>query len=114
MAELTQYFLFDYPVTPKYVRYIGLFAIVLWLSLLATFWLNFIIKVTSDCNVRIDCFLDGHKIPKFQKDCDSVVDNSSLMQLHCYEFQSDLVNGAGTAGGLLAITVTILYGQLSA
>ncbi len=36
------------------------------------------------------------------------------MQSHCYEFQSDLVNGAGTAGGLLAITVTILYGQLSA
>ena len=34
--------------------------------------------------------------------------------IQCFEFQFDFINGAGTAGGLLAITVTILYGQLSA
>ncbi len=51
-----RYFLFDYPVTPKYVQAIGVFTIALWLSLLATFWVNFLIKITEDCNDGIDCF----------------------------------------------------------
>ena len=57
-----RYFLFDYPVTPGYVRAIGIFAIALWLSLLATFWLNFIITVTEECRVGIDCFYKSSRI----------------------------------------------------
>ena len=51
-----RYSLFGYPVTSGYVRAVGMFAIALWLSLLATFWLNFIIKVTEECRNGIDCF----------------------------------------------------------
>ena len=52
MAGEEVYSLFGYPVTIESMleQLIGIFAIVLWLSLLATFWLNFIIKVTEDCN----------------------------------------------------------------
>ncbi len=50
------YFLFGYPVTPGYVRAIGIFTISLWVSLLDAFWLNFIIKVTEGCRTGIDCF----------------------------------------------------------
>ncbi len=104
-----RYFLFDYPVTPKYVRAIGVFTLGLWLSLLATFWLSFIIKITEDCNDGIDCFnASGFPI----EDCRSIDSFNSSIQ--CYEFQFDFINGAGTAGGLLAISTTILYGQLTA
>ncbi len=107
-----QYSLFGYPVTTAYVRAIGAFAIALWLSLLATFWLNFIIKVTEDCNKEIDCFTaSGSPI----EDCLLIGLNDSHTQtVQCYEFEFDFISGAGTAGGLLAIAVTILYGQLTA
>ncbi len=111
-----QYFLFDYPVTPRYVRSIGLFAIALWQSLLITFWVSFIIKVTDGCNNGACFFANGSKI---EADCliesirASQSSNSSII-ITCYEFQFDFVNGAGTAGGLLTIGITILYGQLSA
>ena len=112
-----QYFLFDYPVTPRYVRSIGLFAIALWQSLLITFWVNFIIKITDDCNNGSACFFaDGSKITG---DClmesmhASLSSNSSII-ITCFEFQFDFVNGAGTAGGLLTISITIIYGQMSA
>ncbi len=111
-----QYFLFDYPVTPRYVRSIGLFVIALWQSLLITFWLSFIIKVTDGCNNGACFFGDGSKI---KGDCliksifASQSSNSSIT-ITCYEFQFDFINGAGTAGGLLTIGITILYGQMSA
>ncbi len=58
----------------------------------------------------IDCFR-AVSISKIE-DCRDVDDfNDSI---HCYEFQFDFINGAGTAGGVLAISVTILYGQLTA
>ena len=103
-----RYFLFDYPVTPGYVRAVGIFTITLWISLLANFWLNFIIEVTEECRVGIDCFYNDSRIDHC---CDVDGVNEAIQ---CYEFQFDFINGAGTAGGLLAITVTILYGQLSA
>ncbi len=109
-----QYFLFDYPVTPRYVRSIGLFAIALWLSLLITFWVNFIIKVSDDCNNGACFFANGSKITT---DClmESIrASQSSNSSITCYEFQFDFINGAGTAGGLLTMGITILYGQLSA
>ncbi len=85
-----------------YVHTIGL-----WISLLAIFWLNFIIKVTEDCNKEIDCFTaSGFPI----EDCRRIVDFNRSIQ--CYEFQFDFINGAETAGVLLAISVTIVYGQL--
>ncbi len=109
-----QYFLFDYPVTPMYVRSIGLFAISLWQSLLITFWLNFIIKVSDDCNNGACFFANDSKITT---DClmESIrASQSSNSSITCYEFQFDFINGAGTAGGLLTISITIIYGQLSA
>ena len=106
-----QYFLFDYPVTPGYVRAIGIFTITLWISLLATFWLNFIIEVTEECRVGIDCFSTGINSSRIGHCCDVDGVNEAIQ---CYEFRFDFINGAGTAGGLLTIIVTILYGQLSA
>ena len=106
-----RYSLFDYPVTPGYVRAVGIFTIALWISLLATFWLNFIIEVTEECRVGIDCFSTGKNSSRIGHCCDVDGVNEAI---HCYEFQFDFINGAGTAGGLLTITVTILYGQLSA
>ncbi len=105
-----RYFLFGYLVTPKYVRSVGFFMIALWQSILITFWLNFIIEVTDECRTRIHCFraVSNDKI----EDCHDI--DSFNDSIHCYEFQFDFINGAGTAGGVLAISVTILYGQLTA
>ncbi len=103
-----QYFLFDYPVTPRYVRTVGMFTIAIWVSLLATFWLNFTLKITEDCKNGVDCFLNGSTRVN---DCLSLGVYDSVQ---CYEIPLDFVNGAGTAGGLLAITVTVIYGQLNA
>ena len=103
-----RYSLYGYPVTRKYVRAIGTFAIALWLSLIATFWLNFIIEVTEECKIGVDCFF-ANTTPY---NCPGVDGFNEAIQ--CYEFKFDFINGAGTAGGLLAISVTILYGQLSA
>ena len=103
-----RYSLFDYPVTPGYVRAIGIFAIVLWISLLANFWMNSIIEVTEECRNGIDCFF-AYNRSRIDRCCDVV---NEVIQ--CYELQLDFIKGAETAGGLLAITVTILYGQLSA
>ena len=107
-----RYFLFGYPVTPVYVRSVGLFTMALWQSLLVTFWLNFIIEVTDECKNYngIYCFraFSNSKI----KDCHDI--DSFNDSIHCYEFQFDFINGAGTAGGVLAIAITLLYGQLTA
>ena len=105
-----RYFLFGYLVTPKYVRSVGFFMIALWQSILITFWFNFIIEVTDECRTRIHCFraVSNDKI----EDCHDI--DSFNDSIHCYEFQFDFINGAGTAGGVLAISVTILYGQLTA
>ncbi len=103
-----RYFLFNYPVTPGYVRSIGMFTIALWVSLIVTFWLNFTINVTGDCKNGVDCFLNG---TMRINDCRSLDVYDSVQ---CYEIPLDFINGARTAGGLLAISVTIFYGQLSA
>ena len=86
------------------------------ISIVATFWLNFMIKNTykiilqnntKECRNGIDCFFDNSsRIPDF---CD--VDSVNL-RIQCYHF--DFINGAGTAGGVLAIAITTLYGQLTA
>ena len=103
-----RYFLFGHPVTPGYVRVIGVFAVALWLSLLATFW-NFIVKDTEECRNGIDCFFANKSRIKH-----CVLGDGFNKVIKCYEFQFDFINGAGTAGGLLAIIVTLLYGQVSA
>ena len=104
-----RYFLFGYPVTPKYVRSVGLFVVTLWLSLLVTFWVNFIIEVSDECKNGIACFFNNSSKISDCRDVDGFND-----QIQCYEFQFDFIKGAGTAGGLLAIAITTLYGQLTA
>ena len=79
------------------------------ISIAATFWLNFMIKNTykiiqnntKECRNGIDCFFDNSsRIP----DCRDV--DSVNLRIQCYQF--DFVNGAGTAGGILAKTITII------
>ncbi len=102
------FFLFGYQVTTKYARIFGTYAIGLWLSILVIFWINFIVKVTDNCNNRIDCFMANRSRIE---DC-KLIDLNDPIQ--CYELEFDFINAAGRVGGLIAVNNAFLYGQLAA
>ncbi len=104
-----QFYLFGHQVTTKYVRIFGTHIIGLRLSVLVTFWLNFIIKITENCNNAIDCFFgNGSRID----DCNYIDRFDDPIQ--CYEIELDIINAAGRVGGLIAINTALLYGLLAA
>ena len=102
------YILFDYFVTSRFVRTIGLQCLSLWQSLIVTFWIAFLVKTADTCQHDIDCFDSEFN---FIADCERL--DGTNITIQCYKFELDFINGTGTAGGLLAIAVAVIYGQLS-
>ena len=50
------YILFDYYVSPKFVRHIALLCLSLWQSLIISFWITFLVITSPSCQFGSDCF----------------------------------------------------------
>ncbi len=90
------------------MRNIALLCLSLWRSLIATFWITFIVNTSESCELGLDCF-----DYQFQHIEDCATFDFTNNSVQCYQIELDFINGTGTAGGLLAIAIAVIYGQLS-
>ncbi len=102
------YILFGYFVSPKFVRNIAMLCLSLWQSLIVSFWITFLVETSCSCEFGLDCFDNRFN---YIDDCGSF--NFTHNSAQCYTFSLDFIAGSGTAGGLLAIALSVIYGQLS-
>ena len=106
--EKKQYFLFNYPVEPWFVRIQFFSSISTWLAMFLAFWSTFLVQVTDSCINIYDCFYLNKNNSRIE-DCRQV---DSSKPLECLYLQLDLIRGAGSAGGVQALMITLQYGQL--
>jgi len=106
-----RYIVFDYPVSPKVVRTLASICLKIWLAMFVSFWSTFLLEISHNCDITIDCFFGTNNSLVFS--CESLDPLNVTDMVHCYKFELDLVNSLGNAGGLQGLLTGIIYGQLT-